>query len=123
MYRGLGKRILDIIIAVVGLVILAIPMMVIAILILCTSKGPVLFRQQRYGRYKKLFTLYKFRTMSTKAPQNIPTNNFANADQYITPLGSVLRKLSLDELPQLFNVIRGEMSIVGPRPVIEIERN
>ena len=122
MYREYGKRIEDVSIALAALVILGLPMLLIAAAIRLTSKGPALFRQKRFGKDKQLFTVYKFRTMSTKAPKNMPTNSFTNADSYITPLGGVLRKLSIDELPQLLNVIKGEMSIVGPRPVIKTEK-
>ena len=122
MYREYGKRIEDVSIALAALVILGLPMLLVAAAIRLTSKGPALFRQKRFGTDKQLFTVYKFRTMSTKAPKNMPTNSFTNADSYITPLGGVLRKLSIDELPQLLNVIKGEMSIVGPRPVIKTEK-
>ena len=122
MYREYGKRIEDVSIALAALVILGLPMLLVAAAIRLTSKGPALFRQKRFGKDKQLFTVYKFRTMSTKAPKNMPTNSFTNADSYITPLGGVLRKLSIDELPQLLNVIKGEMSIVGPRPVIKTEK-
>ena len=122
MYREYGKRIEDVSIALAALVILGLPMLLVAAAIRLTSKGPDLFRQTRFGKDKQLFTVYKFRTMSTKAPKNMPTNSFTNADSYITPLGGVLRKLSIDELPQLLNVIKGEMSIVGPRPVIKTEK-
>ncbi len=122
MYREYGKRIEDVSIALAALVILGLPMLLVAAAIRLTSKGPALFRQKRFGKDKQLFTVYKFRTMSTKAPKNMPTNSFTNADSYITPLGGVLRKLSIEELPQLLNVIKGEMSIVGPRPVIKTEK-
>ena len=122
MSREYGKRIEDVSIALAALVILGLPMLLVAAAIRLTSKGPALFRQKRFGKDKQLFTVYKFRTMSTKAPKNMPTNSFTNADSYITPLGGVLRKLSIDELPQLLNVIKGEMSIVGPRPVIKTEK-
>lgn len=122
MYREYGKRIEDVSIALAALVILGLPMLLVAAAIRLTSKGPALFRQKRFGKDRQLFTVYKFRTMSTKAPKNMPTNSFTNADSYITPLGGVLRKLSIDELPQLLNVIKGDMSIVGPRPVIKTEK-
>ena len=122
MYREYGKRIEDVSIALAALVILGLPMLLVAAAIRLTSKGPALFRQKRFGKDKQLFTVYKFRTMYTKAPKNMPTNSFTNADSYITPLGGVLRKLSIDELPQLLNVIKGDMSIVGPRPVIKTEK-
>ena len=92
MYREYGKRIEDVSIALAALVILGLPMLLVAAAIRLTSKGPALFRQKRFGKDKQLFTVYKFRTMSTKAPKNMPTNSFTNADSYITPLGGVLRK-------------------------------
>lgn len=123
MYKKYGKRIGDVCLALIALILLAVPMVIVAIAIRLTSKGPALFRQKRYGQNKKLFTVYKFRTMSTKAPKNMPTNSFSDSSQFITPLGAVLRKLSIDELPQLINVLTGSMSIVGPRPVIRSETN
>ena len=123
MYRKYGKRIGDVIIATIALIILGLPMLIIAIAVRLTSRGPVLFRQKRFGKNKRLFTVYKFRTMSIKAPKNMPTNSFSDAASYITPLGAILRKLSIDELPQIFNVLKGDMSIVGPRPVIKTETN
>lgn len=77
-----------------------------------------MFKHKRFGQNKQPFTIYKFRTMKTSAPKNIPTNSLVNAEDHITRFGRIMRKLSLDEIPQLINVIRGEMSIVGPRPVI-----
>lgn len=121
MYYPYGKRIADVILASAALIIFAIPMLLIALIITMTSKGPVLFTQQRYGKHKKPFAVYKFRSMAAEAPANMATNSFANANSFITPVGKILRKLSLDELPQLFNVLRGDMSIIGPRPVILAE--
>jgi O-antigen biosynthesis protein WbqP len=90
-------------------------MILIVILIRLTSRGSAIFRQKRVGKNKKLFTIYKFRTMRKNTP-NIPTRNFTNSASFVTPLGRVLRKTSLDELPQLFNILFGSMTVVGPRP-------
>lgn len=114
MYKYV-KRWLDIVISIVVLLLGAVPMVVIALLIKLDSSGPVLFKQQRYGKDKKIFKIYKFRTMLQNTPI-IPPNGFKNVNDYITKLGKFLRKSSLDELPQLINVIKGDMSLVGPRP-------
>lgn len=122
MYEHFVKRVLDVIIAVLALIVLS-PLMLIATLwIKLDSKGVVLFRQLRSGRNRVPFTIYKFRSMAQTAPSEMPTNSFKNSDAYITRSGRILRKLSIDELPQLFNVIRGDMSIVGPRPVVLSEK-
>ena len=92
-------------------------MLVIALMIRHDSKGPALFKQKRLGKNKKIFTVYKFRTMKTDAPKNCPTHELENPDRYITSLGIHLRNWSLDELPQLFNVFLGQMSVIGPRPI------
>lgn len=120
MYKYV-KRWLDIVISIVVLLLGAVPMVVIALLIKLDSSGPVLFKQQRYGKDKKIFKIYKFRTMSTSAPRNIATYNLANSEQYITNVGHLLRKFGIDELPQLFNILKGDMSFIGPRPVILAE--
>jgi O-antigen biosynthesis protein WbqP len=117
------KRTGDLIIASLAIVFL-LPLLVSTyVLIKLESPGPALFRQKRYGKNKQPFTVYKFRSMSTAAPNNIPTNDFYNAHAYITRVGKVIRKLSIDELPQLINVIQGHMSLVGPRPVVLSETN
>ncbi|MDO4759613.1 MAG: sugar transferase [Candidatus Saccharibacteria bacterium] len=113
----------DIAVAAVMLALLVAPMLVVATIIKLTSAGPVLFRQQRYGKDKKPFTVYKFRSMAKEAPADQATNSFANADSFITPVGKIMRKLSIDELPQLINVLRGDMSVIGPRPVILAEKS
>lgn len=95
--------------------ILIIP---ISLLIKLTSKGPVLFKQMRIGQNKKTFYLFKFRTMRFDTPKDVPTHQLKNPERWITPLGKFLRKTSLDEVPQLFNILRGEMSIIGPRPAL-----
>lgn len=122
MYKRYGKRILDLVLASVGVIIIFVPMLFVALVIKLDSRGPVLFKQPRYGKDKKPFTVYKFRTMSTDAPADMPTNEFVHAGSYITRFGKIMRKLSIDELPQLVNVLRGEMSIVGPRPVVLTEK-
>lgn len=122
MYERYGKRILDLALASVGAIIIFVPMLFVALVIKLDSKGPVFFRQLRYGKDKKPFTVYKFRTMTTDAPSDMPTNEFTESGSYITRFGKLLRKLSIDELPQIINVLRGEMSIVGPRPVVLTEK-
>lgn len=90
----------------------------VAVLVKCTSKGPVLFKQKRVGRGCTFFTIYKFRTMRADTPANIPTHLLENPDAYITPVGAFLRKTSLDELPQIFNILKGDITLVGPRPAL-----
>ena len=92
--------------------------MIISVVIKLESKGPVIFKQKRIGRYKKNFTIYKFRTMRNDAPKDMPTHMLKNAKGCITKVGNILRKTSLDELPQLVNILKGDMSIVGPRPAL-----
>jgi len=93
----------------------------IAMAIKADSKGPVLFKQLRYGKDQKPFMIYKFRTMAVNAPSDMATNDFKDSSSYITKVGKIMRKLSLDEVPQFINVLKGEMSLVGPRPVILAE--
>ena len=100
---------------IIFLPILIIP---IALIIKLTSKGPVLFKQKRIGQNKKYFYLMKFRTMRIDTPKDVPKHQFKDPQKWITPLGKFLRKTSLDEIPQLFNILRGEMSIIGPRPAL-----
>jgi O-antigen biosynthesis protein WbqP len=112
------KRILDIMFTIVAAP-LWLPLMVVAgLLVGTTSRGGVFFTQKRYGRNKKFFRLYKFRSMYTTAPGDMPTHLLKNAEAHITPVGGFLRKFSLDELPQIFNILKGDMSIVGPRPAL-----
>ncbi len=118
MYRRYGKRTLDIVLALGALAVFAIPMLAVAAWVKMDSKGPVLFKQLRSGKDRLPFQVYKFRTMSTDAPSDMPTSAFKDAGSHITSAGKIMRKLSLDELPQLFNVIKGDMSVVGPRPVV-----
>ena len=117
MYRNFWKRIIDLVISFFGLLVLALPMLIIALLIKIDDPGPALFKQKRVGKGKELFWLYKFRSMKTNTP-DIPTHLLENPDQYIIRIGKFLRKTSLDELPQIFNILSGKMSIVGPRPAL-----
>lgn len=116
------KRSLDIVISLVFIILLCPIFFIISVLIKCTSKGNVIFKQERIGLHGNVFTIYKFRTMAADTPE-VSTSNFKNSCMYITPLGRILRKTSLDELPQLINVLLGDMSIVGPRPLIKSESN
>ena len=118
MYQRYIKRILDILLSACGIVVLAVPMALIALAVKLDSKGPVLFWQKRIGIGKTTYQMPKFRSMYTTAPANMPTHMLASPDQWITPVGKILRKTSLDELPQLFSIFRGHMSIVGPRPAL-----
>ncbi len=111
------KRVLDIILALVLIVLLSIPMLVITALIKLTSKRPVIFWTDRVGVDNAIFKMAKFRTMGLDAPQ-VATHLMKNHDDYITPIGKFLRKYSLDEIPQLFNILEGDMSFVGPRPAL-----
>ncbi|MGN8667043.1 sugar transferase [Lacticaseibacillus paracasei] len=121
MYQHFIKRILDILGAIIALLILAIPFIIIAILIRMDSTGPAFFRQQRMGKDGKPFRIYKFRTMDQEAPHDLATAKLDNANKQITRVGRLLRKTSIDELPQFINVLKGDMSMVGPRPVVLTE--
>ena len=118
MYERYIKRALDVAISLVSLIVLSPLLLLIALLIKLESKGPVIFRQKRYGKNKEFFEILKFRTMRTDAPKDVPTNDLRGAKSYITRVGKVLRKTSLDELPQLWNILRGDMSLIGPRPAL-----
>ena len=118
MYRNGLKRVLDFILSLVGLILLSPVLLIIALIIKLTSPGPVFFKQKRVGKNKTYFNILKFRTMRTDTPKDTPTHLLANPDQYITPIGKVLRKTSLDELPQIINILKGDMSIIGPRPAL-----
>jgi O-antigen biosynthesis protein WbqP len=100
------------------LIILPLLIIPISIFIKFDSKGPVLFKQERVGKNKSTFTILKFRTMRIDAPNDVPTHQLKNPEQWITPIGKFLRRTSLDEIPQLFNILKGEMSFVGPRPAL-----
>ena len=118
MYERYIKRALDVIISLTALIVLSPVLALIALLIRLESKGPVIFKQKRFGKNKEFFEILKFRTMRTDAPRDVPTNDLRGAVSYITPLGGVLRKTSLDELPQLWNILKGDMSLIGPRPAL-----
>jgi len=119
-YKTVVKRILDLLIAIPMFLVLFIPLIFIGLIIKLTSKGPVLFKQERYGRKSKPFTLYKFRSMTNKAPVKA-NSEFDDITSYVTPFGMVIRKTSIDELPQLWNIIKGDMSFIGPRPLAETD--
>ena len=121
MYKGI-KMIIDQFAALCLGIILLLPMGIIAILVKATSKGPVLFKQERYGVYSKKFIIYKFRTMYVETPE-LSNQEFKNLNDFLTPIGKILRHLSLDELPQIFNVVKGDMSFIGPRPLAESDLN
>lgn len=112
------KRLIDLILSWIALLILWPVFLIIAIMIKVDSKGPVFFKQRRIGRHKREFFIYKFRTMRTDTPKDLPTHLLDNPEAFITRVGKLLRKTSLDEIPQLFNIIKGEMSMVGPRPAL-----
>ena len=112
------KKVLDIIFSFVFIIAFIPVFIFIGIIIKATSRGPILFKQRRIGKDKKEFYIYKFRTMYLETPKNMPTHLLENPDKYITQVGKFLRKTSLDELPQLFNILRCEMSFVGPRPAL-----
>ena len=118
IYRYLFKRLIDIVLSFVGIIVLAPIMFFIAVLIKIDDPGPVFFKQKRVGQYKKYFYMRKFRSMKTATPKDVPTHLLINAESYISRVGKILRKYSLDELPQLLHILVGEMSIVGPRPAL-----
>ncbi len=118
MYRTYIKRGFDIALALFGICFFALPMAVIALWIKLDDRGPIFFTQKRVGRDKSLFDMYKFRTMKTTSPKDCPTHLLSDPDRYITRAGRFLRRSSLDELPQLFNILAGHMSVVGPRPAL-----
>lgn len=112
------KRLLDIILSLLGLIILSPVFAIIILAIKLDSKGPVLFKQERLGIHKSHFQILKFRTMRIDTPKDTPTHLLENPDQWITRVGRFLRKTSLDELPQIINILKGDMSIIGPRPAL-----
>lgn len=118
IYNRIVKRILDIICSFAAIVCLSILYLPICVIIKCTSEGPVFFRQKRIGKNKKYFNILKFRTMRIDTPKDCPTHLLKNPEQYITKAGAFLRKTSLDELPQIFNIFKGDMSVIGPRPAL-----
>ena len=118
MYKKFGKRLIDIVLSFTGLVVLAVPMVIFAIIVKLDSKGPILFWQKRVGLHKKTFMMPKFRSMYTETPSDMPTHLLNDPSRWITPVGKVYRKLSIDELPQIWCILTGKMSIIGPRPAL-----
>jgi O-antigen biosynthesis protein WbqP len=118
MYKSFFKRLIDVVLSGLGIIILAIPMLIVSLIIKIDDPGPVLFSQKRVGIHKSHFKLYKFRSMKMDTPHDMPTHMLSNPDQYITKIGKFLRKSSFDELPQIFNIFTGKMSIIGPRPAL-----
>ena len=112
------KRAMDVVGAVVGLVLMAVPMVLVAVAVKLDSPGPVFFRQLRMGRHSVSFVCYKFRSMYTSAPKECAANDLQDRVHMVTRVGNFLRKSSLDEVPQLWNVLKGDMSLIGPRPLI-----
>lgn len=118
MYKRFVKRLIDLVLSFFGIIVLALPMFIITIAIKLDSKGPVFFKQNRIGLHKKHFNILKFRTMRTDTPHDAPTHQLEDPKKWITKVGAFLRKTSLDELPQIFNIFVGQMSIIGPRPAL-----
>ena len=118
MYQRYCKRLLDFVLSLAACIVLAPVMLIIAVWIKLDSPGPVFFRQRRVGAHKTHFNILKFRTMRGDTPHDVPTHLLKNADSYITKSGAFLRKTSLDELPQIYNILVGEMAIIGPRPAL-----
>jgi len=118
MYKKFFKRFIDIVLSFIGIVVLAIPMLIIAIIIKIDSPGPVFFKQKRIGIHKSTFTILKFRSMPVTAPHDTPTHQLQNAESLLSPWQRTMRRASIDELPQIFNIFVGQMSIIGPRPAL-----
>ena len=118
MYSCCIKRVIDFILALIGLIVLSPVFIILAIAILIDDFGPIFFAQKRVGIHKKFFKIYKFRSMKMCTPHDAPTHLLKNPEQYITRVGGFLRKYSLDELPQIWNILKGDMSIIGPRPAL-----
>lgn len=118
MYQKFFKRLIDLTLSFFGILFLAIPMLIIALAIKIDSRGPVFFRQKRVGIGKSHFYILKFRTMRIDTPHDAPTHELSDPKKWITKVGGFLRKTSLDELPQLFNIFSGKMSVIGPRPAL-----
>ena len=122
MYKHFLKRLIDIIGSLCGIIVFGIPMIVIAFIIKSEDPGPAIFKQKRVGKKKNgeisYFELYKFRSMKLSTPHDMPTHMLSNPEQYLLKCGKTIRKYSLDELPQLFNILKGDMAIIGPRPAL-----
>lgn len=118
MYKNIVKRVLDFVLALAGIIVLSPVLLALAVWVKLDSKGPVFFRQKRVGKNKRLFNILKFRSMYADTPHDVPTHLLQNPDAMITRSGHFLRRTSLDELPQMFNILAGQMSVVGPRPAL-----
>ncbi len=118
MYKSFFKRLFDFILSLGGIIVFGWLFILIAVLIKIDSRGPVFFKQKRVGKDKKLFDIYKFRTMYVDTPKDMPTHMLSNPDAFITKVGKFLRKTSLDEFPQFFNIFKGDMAVIGPRPAL-----
>lgn len=122
MYKHVIKRLIDLILSGVAIVVLALPMLIVAVAIKIDDPGPVLFKQKRVGKKKNeqitYFMIRKFRSMKMSTPHDTPTHLLENPEQYITRVGKIIRKLSIDELPQVYDIFIGKMSIIGPRPAL-----
>ena len=118
MYKNVIKRLIDIVLSGIGIIVAAIPMLIVAIIIKIDSPGPVFFKQKRVGIHKTYFNIIKFRSMPTTAPKDTPTHELKNAASLLSPFQEAMRKYSIDEIPQLFNIFAGSMSFVGPRPAL-----
>ena len=118
MYKHFFKRFIDIVLSFIGIVVLALPMIVFALIIKAEDPGPAFFKQKRIGIHKTQFSLLKFRSMKMSTPHDMPTHMLENPEQYILRCGRWMRKMSIDELPQIFNIFTGKMSIIGPRPAL-----
>lgn len=118
MYKDGLKRGIDFLLSLAGIIVLSPILLILCIAIKIDSKGPVIFKQKRVGKNKTHFYIYKFRTMKVDTPQETPTHLLSNPNFFITRVGKFLRKTSLDELPQLFNILKGDMAVIGPRPAL-----
>lgn len=118
MYKTVGKRLLAIFLSLLGMICLSWLFLILIVAIKLDSPGPVLFKQKRVGIHKTYFNILKFRTMRIDTPKDMPTHLLTNPEQYITRVGKLLRKTSLDELPQLWNILVGDMAVIGPRPAL-----
>ncbi|WP_429960654.1 sugar transferase [Enterococcus sp. AZ012] len=118
MYKDGMKRIIDFLLSLIGIIVLSPVLLLLCLAIKIDSKGPIIFKQKRVGKNKTYFNIYKFRTMKIDTPKEMPTHLLEDPDFYITKVGKFLRKTSLDELPQLFNIIKGDMAVIGPRPAL-----
>ena len=118
IYKNFFKRLIDIVLSGIGIIFAAIPMLVVAVMIKIDSPGPVFFKQKRVGIHRSHFMIIKFRSMPVSAPKDTPTHELKNAASLLSPFQEAIRKYSIDEIPQLFNIFAGQMSFVGPRPAL-----